>query len=60
MESTNDFMKKMRLGGDARSTRGILSRGKNIYNGTSYSSTGGNLQNAARERLKDAQRRQLK
>lgn len=27
----NDFIKKHYLGGDARSSRGILSRGRNVY-----------------------------
>jgi hypothetical protein len=42
---------KMYKGMDARSTRGILSRGKNIYNGGSNSAKPMDLRKAARRKL---------
>ena len=36
---------------DARSTRGILSRGKNIYRGTSNAATPMDLRSAAQKKL---------
>lgn len=47
----NDFMKKMYLGSDARSTRGILSRGKNVYKGGSNTPNSMDLRKAALRRL---------
>jgi len=57
---TNKYVTKMSLGPDARSYRGILSRGNNIYKNGSFSSKNGNLQEAARNRLKQMTQRQLK
>lgn len=53
MTNMNDFMAKMRLPGDARSTRGILSRGRNVYRGGSPSAKTANLGRAALNRLRN-------
>lgn len=53
MTSMNDFMKKFYMGGDARSSRGILSRGKNVYGAVGMNAPKTpNLQKAAMRRLK--------
>lgn len=55
MLDTNQFVKKMMLGGDARSTRGILSRGKNVYGpggSNAPNPNGRKLQALAQKRLK--------
>ena len=56
MYDTNDYMKKMRLPGDARSTRGILSRGRNVYRGGSPSAKTGSLQKASLQKLRNMQK----
>lgn len=53
MSDMNRFMKKMYLGGDARSNRGILARGKNVYGAAGMNAPKTpNLQKAAMRRLK--------
>jgi hypothetical protein len=47
----NDYMKKFALGMDARSNRGILARGKNVYRGGSNSPKPLDLRKAALKRL---------
>lgn len=53
MSDMNKHIKKFYLGGDARSTRGILSRGTNVYgaSGSNAPNTGTNLRKAALKRL---------
>lgn len=51
--NTNDYVKKFMLGGDARSTRGILSRGKNVYKGGSPHARTPDLRKAARRKLRN-------
>ena len=45
-------LKKLQGISDARSTRGMLSRGRNVYKGGSPSPKTTNLQEAARRRLR--------
>jgi hypothetical protein len=42
---------------DARGKRGIFSRGKNVYKGTSHSPKPLDIQNAARQRLQRGNKR---
>lgn len=58
--NVNKHITKMNLGLDSRGPRGTLVRGNNIYGSGSFSSKTPNLQEIARKRLKDMNRRQLK
>ena len=40
MANMNDYMRKIHLPQDARSTRGMLSRGRNVYKGGSNKAHG--------------------
>jgi hypothetical protein len=51
MSSMNQFMKNFYTGGDPRSNRGTLARGRNVYKGGSASAKTGSLKEAARKRL---------
>lgn len=46
MPNMNDYMRRIHLPQDARSTRGILSRGRNVYKGGSNKAKGRSKQAA--------------
>lgn len=56
INNMNSIMKEMYLGGDARSTRGILSRGRNVYKGGAPHAKTPNLKEVALKRLRMQQR----
>lgn len=56
MRNMNKIMKELYLPGDARSTRGMMARGRNVYKGGSPSAKTTDLQKAAKARLKARRR----
>jgi len=53
LSSQTRTLKKLQGVSDARSTRGMLSRGRNVYKGASPSAKPTNLQEAAKKRLRN-------
>ncbi len=52
MADMNDYMRKIHLPHDARSSRGIFSRGRNVYRGGVPQAKTARLGNAALKRLR--------